>query len=144
MTEYKETEELPLLIEKYRKEIWEWKQKESQWIKDKNQLDGHKRIVEELSTKIIELNKKIREAEGETSIVKAVGSNSPEMRELQARVKQLDSSLANALEINESHQRYNGKLQREVSELQADNKKLSQQINDHIRNREDILRRAGL
>ena len=64
MTEYKETEELPLLIEKYRKEIWEWKQKESQWIKDKNQLDGHKRIVEELSTKIIELNKKIREAEG--------------------------------------------------------------------------------
>jgi len=144
MTEYKETEELPLLIEKYRKEIWEWKQKESQWIKDKNQLDGHKRIVEELSTKIIELNKKIREAEGETSIVKAVGSNSPQMRELQARVKQLDSSLANALEINESHQRYNGKLQREVTELQADNKKLSQQINDHIRNREDILRRAGL
>ena len=144
MTEYKETEELPLLIEKYRKEIWEWKQKESQWIKDKNQLDGHKRIVEELSTKIIELNKKIREAEGETFIVKAVGSNSPQMRELQARVKQLDSSLANALEINESHQRYNGKLQREVSELQADNKKLSQQINDHIRNREDILRRAGL
>ena len=76
--------------------------------------------------------------------MKAVGSNSPQMRELQARVKQLDSSLANALEINESHQRYNGKLQREVSELQADNKKLSQQINDHIRNREDILRRAGL
>ena len=140
MTEYKETEELPLLIEKYRKEIWEWKQRESQWIKDKNQLDGHKRIVEELSTKIIELNKKIREAEGETSIVKAVGSNSPEMRELQARVKQLDSSLANALEINESHQRYNGKLQIRLTEVEEDNKKISRQIEDKI----NLLRKAGL
>ena len=74
----------------------------------------------------------------------AVGSNSPEMKELQARVKQLDSSLANALEINESHQRYNGRLQREVTELQVDNKKLSKQINDHMRNREDTIRKAGM
>ena len=57
MAEHKETEELPLLIQGYKKEIWEWKQKESQWIKDQNQLEGHKRIVEELSTKIIELGK---------------------------------------------------------------------------------------
>jgi len=144
-------EDLTLLIENYKKEIWEWKQKESQWIRDKNLLEGNKRIVEELSTKIVEigkanldLKKRVQEAQGETSIVKAVGSNSPEMKELQARVKQLDSSLANALEINESHQRYNGKLQREVTELQTDNKKLSKQINDHIRNREDTLRKAGM
>ena len=50
-------EELPLLIEGYKKEIWEWKQKESQWIKDQNSLEGFKRIVEELSTKIIELER---------------------------------------------------------------------------------------
>ena len=55
MTEHKKTEELPLLIEGYKKEIWEWKQKESQWIKDQNQLEGSKRIIEELSTKIIKL-----------------------------------------------------------------------------------------
>jgi len=138
------TEDLTLLLDQHRKEIWEWKQKESQWIRDKNQLDGHKRIVEELSQKIVDMGKKVREAEGETSIVKAVGSNSPEMRDLQARVKQLDFSLANALEINESHQRYNGKLQREVSELQADNKKLSKQISDYVKNHEDNYRKAGL
>ena len=57
MTEHKETEELPFLIEGYKKEIWEWKQKESQWIKDQNLLEGSKRIIEELSTKIIELGK---------------------------------------------------------------------------------------
>ena len=50
-------EELPLLIEGYKKEIWEWKQKESQWIKDQNSLEGSRRIIEELSTKIIEIEK---------------------------------------------------------------------------------------
>ena len=54
---HKETTELPLLIEGYKKEIWEWKQKESQWIKDQNLLEGSKRIIDELSTKIIELEK---------------------------------------------------------------------------------------
>jgi len=57
MTEHKETEELSSLIEGYKKEIWEWKQKESQWIKDQNLLEGSKRIIDELSTKIIELTK---------------------------------------------------------------------------------------
>ena len=57
MAEHKETEELPFLIEGYKKEIWEWKQKESKWIKDQNLLEGSKRIIEELSTKIIELGK---------------------------------------------------------------------------------------
>ncbi len=49
--------ELPFLIEGYQKEIWEWKQKESQWILDHNKLEGSKRIIEELSTKIIELER---------------------------------------------------------------------------------------
>jgi len=51
------SEELPLLIEQHKKDIWEWKQKESQWIRDKNLLEGNKRIVEELSTKVVEVGK---------------------------------------------------------------------------------------
>ena len=130
MTEDRGELDLTLLIEGYKKEIWEWKQKESQWIRDKNQLEGNKKIIEELSTKMVEMAKKIREAEGETSLVKAIGINSPEMKALQARVNRLDESLANALEINESHQRYNGKLQRRLTEVEEDNKKLSKQIDD--------------
>ena len=57
MTERKEIEELPLLMEGYKKEIWEWKQKESQWILDSNKLEGSKRIIDELSNKIIEIEK---------------------------------------------------------------------------------------
>ena len=51
------TEDLPSLIEQHQKEIWEFKQKESQWIRDKNLLDGNKRIIEELSAKMVELGK---------------------------------------------------------------------------------------
>jgi len=133
----KETDDMLLLIEQHQKETWEWKQKESQWIKDQNLLAGTKRIVEELSTRLVEMGKTIidlkkraQEAEGENTIIKGIGSNSPEMKELQARVKQLDDSLAMNLEINENHQRYNGKLQLRLTEVEDDNKKLSTQIQD--------------
>ena len=85
------------------------------------------------------LKKRVHDAEGETSIVKAIGTNSPEMKALKERIKELDNSLAVALEINESHQRYNGKLQTRVTELEEDNKKLSRQIEDKI----DLLRKTG-
>ena len=73
-----------------------------------------------------------------------IGSTSPEIKELQARVKELDNSLAIALEINESHQRYNGKLQIRVGELEKDNRMLSKQISDYIKKHEDSFRKAGL
>ena len=49
--------DLTLLIEDHKKEIWEWKQKESQWVRDKNQLEGSKRIIEEISSKMVEMGK---------------------------------------------------------------------------------------
>ena len=60
------------------------------------------------------------------------------------RIKELENSLSIALEINENHQRYNGKLQTRVTDLEEDNKKLTKQINDHIKNREDTIRKAGM
>ena len=84
--------------------------------------------------------KKRQEAEGALTIIKGIGNTSPEMKTLQERVKQLDSSLASALEINESHQRYNGELQTRVTELEEDNKKLAQQVEDKI----DQMRRSGM
>ena len=140
----KETDDLLLLIEQHKKEIWEWKQKESKWLEDKVLLDGTKKLVNQLSEELTRMKKRAQEAEGENTIIKGIGNNSPEMRELQARVKQLDFSLANALEINESHQRYNGKLQLRVSEVEKDNKILSKQISNYIKNHEDKFRKAGM
>ena len=51
------TEDLISLVEQHQKETWEWKQKEAQWIRDKNQLEGNKTIVNELSTKLVETGK---------------------------------------------------------------------------------------
>ena len=126
----KETDDMILLIEQHQKEIWEWKQKEHQWIRDKNQLDGNKRIIVELSTKLIDMKKRAQEAEGETTIVKGIGLNSPEMKELKAKVNELEGTLGSAQDINENHQRYNGKLQTRLTEVEEDNKKLAKQIQD--------------
>ena len=100
--------------------------------------------MEKLEEENKKLKKRAEEAEGENTIIKGIGNNSPEMRELQARVKRLDESLANALEINESHQRYNGKLQLRVTEVEKDNKILSKQISEYIKNHEDRFRKAGM
>jgi len=135
------TDALTSLIEQHKKDIWEWKQKESQWIRDKNQLDGNKQIIQELSTKLVEMGKAIlalkkraQEAEGENTIIKGIGNNSPEMKALQARVNALEGTLGSAQDINTDHQKYNGKLQTRLTEVEDDNKKLAKQI-EHLTNR---------
>ena len=45
---------LPYLIEQHKKEIWEWKQKEADWIKTDNLYKGSQKIIEELSAKMIQ------------------------------------------------------------------------------------------
>ena len=130
--------DLTSLIEQHKKDIWEWKQKESQWIRDKNQLDGNKQIIEELSTKLIEigkanvaLKKRAQEAEGENTIIKGIGNNSPEMKELQGKINELEGTLGSAQDINTNHQKYNGKLQTRLTEVEEDNKNLAKQI-EHL------------
>jgi len=57
MKRIKEQADLALVIEHYKKEIWEWKQKESNWISDKNLLEGSKKTIEEIANKLVELSK---------------------------------------------------------------------------------------
>ena len=57
--------------------------------------------------KIKKLKKQLREAQGELSIIKGIGNNSPEMRRLQKRVKELE-------ELEKSHKELNGKLHQEL------------------------------
>ena len=80
------------------------------------------------------------EAEGETHLVKAVGMNSPEMKEAKSKIKELELGLANALEVNESHQKLNGKLQVRLTEVEEDNKKLASQVEDKV----NQLRKSGV
>ena len=129
----KETDDLLLLIEQHKKEIWEWKQKESNWLEDSVLLDGTKKLVDKLSEELTRMKKRAQEAEGENTIIKGIGNSSPEMKALQAEVKE-------AQEINKLHQELNGKLQGELTEIKEDNKKLAHQIEDKV----NAMRKSGM
>tara|TARA_R110000824_G_scaffold4303_1_gene20614 strand:+ start:615 stop:1004 length:390 start_codon:yes stop_codon:yes gene_type:complete len=88
-----------------------------------------------------------QEAETETILVKGIGMNSPEMKAATKKIKELENRLAEALMIDESHQKLNGKLQMKIIELEqdnlelyADNKKISRQIEDRV----ERARKAGM
>ena len=66
-----------------------------------------------------EEKKRREEVEGENTIIKGIGQNSPEMKALRKE---------------------NEELRKEMDELRADNKKLAKEINDRV----DRLRKAGL
>ena len=94
------------------------------------------------------------EAEGETHLVKAVGMNSPEMKAANLKIEEMRKELdrvklennnlftrvADSLEVNESHQRLNGKLQVRIAELEDDNQKLAGQVSDQV----ERARKAGM
>ena len=72
-----------------------------------------------------------QEAEGELTILKGIETN---------RVKEAQAALANALEVNESHQKLNGKLQERLTDLEEENKKM----HDHLNKKIESARKAGL
>ena len=128
-------------------------------------------------------HKRRQEAEGELAIIKATTVlNSPEMREMKTKLSETEvvlngtkrivremqrensdmfQRIAELCEVNESHQKLNGKLQTELTdleefnikvrqevtvkelevlELKADNIKLAKQVDDYV----NKLRTAGV
>jgi len=84
---------------------------------------------------IKKLKKQVREAQGELSIIKGIGNNSPEMKLLQKEVAALKQQLhtndeksqkriEELMEINKEHQQVNGKLNSEL-EIEKKNHALS-------------------
>ena len=153
---------MSIIIDEYKREIQKIKMELSDQIEENVRLKGFKKMVlekpedfdndrsfendtrinlfdeERLEFKTLteenrKLKKRAEEAEGENTIIKGIGNNSPEMKALQARVKELEL-------INTSHQELNGKLQVELTELKEDNKKLSYQIEDKV----NAMRKSGM
>jgi len=91
--------------------------------KDREELSWQERYNKE--------HKLRQEAEGELTILKGIETN---------RVKEAQDALADALEVNESHQKLNGKLQERLTEVEEENKKM----HDHINERIDAVRKSGM
>ena len=128
-------------------------------------LKGTKGIVKEYHRDLVALKKRVQEAETETILVKGIGMNSPEMKSLKSEVealkqqlhtdrteyqthleeakrtiKNLETRLAESLEVNESHQKLNGKLQERLTDVEEENKK----FHDHLDKQIDGARQSGL
>ena len=123
---------------------------------DRGELDLEKRVEELESSLSIALdindkyqrdNKKLkdrtREAEGETSIVKGIGINSPEMRKANETIEELRQRINELLAISKSHQNLMGTQIQENDELKKDNKALAKQVDDYFNARLNKTRKAG-
>ena len=103
-------------------------------------------------TPLTNMKKRAEEAEGELSIMKGIETN--RVKEAQARCDHLQSELdrvkkenndlfnrvADALAVNESHQKMNGKLQERLTELEEENKKMHDTQEKRITN----MRKSGM
>ena len=95
-----------------------------------------------------------QEAETETILVKGIGMNSPEMKAAKQKMEELQTEvdrikrenndlfnrIADSLEVNESHQKLNGKLQERLTELEEENKK----VHDHLNKQIENARKSGM
>ena len=80
----------------------------------------------DLTRQVEELKKRVQEAEGETTIVKGIGMNSPEMREKDKLIQELRMRIRDMLLISEQHRSILGaeitdrkRLEKEVKDLKV-------------------------
>ena len=132
MTDNKENN-LEAILELHQKEIWEWKMKESQWIKTDNQLAGCKKIITELSATIVQLRKDIDRLAEENGNLLTVNSSHQELNgELQTKITDTENEIALLKGI--------GNNSPEMRDLKKDNKYLAEKVETY----REQLRKAGL
>ena len=120
---------------------------------DRGPLDLTRQIGE-LQCEIAGLKTKVHDAELETSLVKAIGINSPEMKAAKEEINDLKNKIASLEECLDSRDYTrqhdyqflideNRRLEEEKNEVVIDNKKLALQIEDQV-NRLKKAREAGM
>ena len=98
-------------------------------------------LAQEFPNKTYRELEKYREADRQQEAgTCTIGEARKDREGMNPKIKELEEALANALAVNESHQKLNGKLQERVTELEEDNKKLSHQIEDRV----NKMRKSGM
>jgi hypothetical protein len=110
---------------------------------DRGPLDLTRQIGE-LQCENEGLKNKVHDAELETSLIKAVGMNSPEMKAAKAEITTLKETLKSRDYTRQHDYQFlideNRRLEEERNELLIDNKRLANQIDDQV----SRLRKSGL
>ena len=110
---------------------------------DRGPLDLTRQIGE-LQCENAGLKQKVHDAELETSLVKAIGINSPEMKAAKKEIEELKETLKSRDYTRQHDYQFlideNRRLEQERNEVVIDNKKLAIQIEDQV----DRLRKSGV
>jgi len=115
------------LIDHYRHEVRKGQEAYDDLLKELNMLKGTKLIVESLSTK----NKRLRD----------------ELDRVKKENNDLYNRVADALAINEDHQKLNGKIQDRLTELEQENIELhaeNKKMHNHLQEQVDNARKSGM
>ena len=123
---------------------------------DREDLDLTKRVEELNKSLSIALdindnyqrdNKKLKDrvnaAEGETSIVKGIGMNSPEMKEKDKLIQELRMRIRDMLIISEQHRNILGAEITDRKRLEQEVKDLKVQMSEYFSVRVDSTRKSG-
>jgi phage host-nuclease inhibitor protein Gam len=135
----KEPADIDALAKKYNMSVTDVKKLKD----DRGPLDLTRQIGE-LQCEIAGLKTKVHDAELETSLVKAVGMNSPEMKAAKEEITELKETLKSRDYTRQHDYQFlieeNRRLEEERNMLMLDNKRLAHQIDDQV----NRLRKAGM
>ena len=104
----------------------------------------------DLTRQVEELKKRVQEAEGETTIVKGIGMNSPEMRAMKKSIEEKDKliqelrmRIRDMLLISEQHRSILGAEITDRKRLEKEVNNLKVQMSEYMSVRVDSARKSG-
>ncbi len=97
----------------------------------------------DLTLQIEKLKKRAEEAEGELTIIKGIGMNSPEMKEKDKLIQELRMRIRDMLLISEQHRSILGAEITDRKRLQQEVKDLKVQMSEYLSVRVDSTRKSG-
>ena len=86
----------------------------------------------DLTLQVEKLKKKVEEAEGELTIIKGIGINSPEMKEKDRLIQELRMRIRDMLLISEQHRNILGAEITDRKRLQKEVKDLKVQMSEYL------------
>ena len=98
---------------------------------------------QDLTLQVEKLKKRVEEAEGELTIIKGIGINSPEMKEKDKLIQELRMRIRDMLLISEQHRRILGAEITDRKRLEQEVKDLKVQMSEYLSVRVDSTRKSG-
>ena len=98
---------------------------------------------QDLTLQVEKLKKRAEEAEGELTIIKGIGINSPEMKEKDRLIQELRMRIRDMLLISEQHRSILGAEITDRKRLQQEIKDLKVQMSEYLSVRVDSTRKSG-